>query len=95
MVTESGRPRRRLGPARVALLTFVAFELAIVPLLVHWGRKWWFWADDWDFLADRTGGSLGDLFRPHYQHWTTLPSSRTGCCGRCSASARTSRTSSC
>src|SRR4029077_2625645 len=33
----------------------------------------WFWADDWDFLAARTGGNLGDLFRPHYQHWTTLP----------------------
>jgi len=71
-VIESGRPRRRLGPARIALLTFVAFEVAIVPLLLHWGRKWWFWADDWDFLAARTGGSLGDLFRPHYQHWTTL-----------------------
>jgi hypothetical protein len=68
---ETGRPR--LGQARAALLTFIVFELAMVPLLLHWGRKWWFWADDWDFLAARTGGNLGDLFRPHYQHWTTLP----------------------
>ncbi len=44
-----------------------------VPLLAFWGRNWWFWADDWDFLADRTAGNAGDLFRGHYQHWTTVP----------------------
>jgi hypothetical protein len=63
---------RRDG-ARAALVVFVVYALAMVPLLVHWGDKWWFWADDWDFLATRTGGDLGDLFRAHYQHWVTLP----------------------
>jgi hypothetical protein len=52
---------------------FVAVQLVAIPLLLSWGNKWWFWADDWDFLAARTGGNLGDLFRAHYQHWTTLP----------------------
>jgi hypothetical protein len=64
---------RRLGDARAAVVAFVLVELAAIPLLLSWGNKWWFWADDWDFLAGRTGGNLGDLFRPHYQHWTTLP----------------------
>ena len=72
METKSGRTSR-LGSARAALIVFVVYALAMVPLLVHWGHKWWFWADDWDFLANRTGGNLGDLFRGHYQHWVTLP----------------------
>jgi len=64
---------RRLGGARAALVAFVAVELGAIPLLLSWGRKWWFWADDWDFLGGRTAGNLGDLFRSHYQHWVTLP----------------------
>ena len=64
---------RRLGDARVALVAFVAVQIVAIPLLLSWGHKWWFWADDWDFLAARTGGDFGDLFRSHYQHWTTLP----------------------
>ncbi len=36
-------------------------------------RDQWFHADDWYFLADRNGGSLHDLFRPHNEHWSTLP----------------------
>ena len=71
-MTGSGR-LRWLADARVALAAFGAVLLAAIPLLLTWGNKWWFWADDWDFLAARTGGNLGDLFRPHYQHWTTLP----------------------
>jgi hypothetical protein len=68
----TGRTSGRDG-ARAALVAFVVFALAMVPLLVRWGDRWWFWADDWDFLATRTGGNLGDLFRAHYQHWVTLP----------------------
>jgi hypothetical protein len=64
---------RRLADARVALLAFAIVAVLSVPLLAFWGRHWWFWADDWDFLAARTGGNAGDLFRGHYQHWTTLP----------------------
>lgn len=64
---------RRLADARVALVTFVGVQAASVPLLLFWGRRSWFWADDWDFLAARTGGNVTSLFRGHYQHWTTLP----------------------
>src|SRR5207244_1008934 len=56
-----------------ALASFAVVEAAAIPLLLWFGNRWWFWADDWDFLAARTGGNFGDLFRAHYQHWTTLP----------------------
>jgi hypothetical protein len=64
---------RRLADSRVALWSFVAIEVLALPLLLFWGRSWWFWADDWDFLGARTAGNAGDLFRGHYQHWTTIP----------------------
>ena len=49
----------------VIALAFVRYAVA--------GRKVWFFYDEWDFLANRTGGNLHDLFAPHYDHWTTLP----------------------
>jgi hypothetical protein len=73
--TESERitaPARGAG-TRTALLTFCALEVLAVPLMLRWDRGTWFQLADWDFLASRTGGDLGDLFRPHYEHWTTLP----------------------
>ena len=72
-MTARGSGFRRLADARVAAVTFAAVAVLSIPLLAFWGRDWWFWADDWDFLAARTGGNAGDLFRGHYQHWTTLP----------------------
>jgi hypothetical protein len=64
------------GPAsstRAAFLVFAAIELVAAPLMLRWDHGTWFQLDDWDFVAARTGGNLGDLFRPHYEHWTTLP----------------------
>jgi len=68
-----GERLRRLGGARAAVVAFLVVEAGAIPLMLTWGNKWWFWADDWDFLAGRTAGNLGDLFRSHYQHWVTLP----------------------
>jgi hypothetical protein len=56
-----------------ALTWFVAAEVIAFPLLLVWGRHGWFTQDDWDFLSARTAGNAGDLFRAHFQHWTTLP----------------------
>jgi hypothetical protein len=63
----------RPDAARLALIAFVAVEVLALPLLLFWGRHGWFTQDDWDFLSARSIGSLDDLFRPHFQHWTTLP----------------------
>ena len=63
------RPRAE----RRALLVFIAVEVAAGVLWLVLGRRQWFIADEWDFLADRDGGDLGDLLRPHNEHWSTIP----------------------
>jgi hypothetical protein len=71
--TESTpEPPALFGP-RAALIAFVALQVLAVPLMISWGRRGWFNTDDWDFLAARRIGNVGDLLRPHYGHWTTLP----------------------
>jgi hypothetical protein len=54
-------------------VAFVALEVVAFPLMVAWGHNLWFGIDDWDFLATRSIGNVGDLVRPHFGHWTTLP----------------------
>ena len=69
-------PRKGHPPeagARAALTLFVTLEAIALPLMLHWGHNIWFNADDWDFLAARKVGDLGDLMRPHFGHWTTIP----------------------
>ncbi|MDQ1455596.1 MAG: hypothetical protein QOH28_1216 [Actinomycetota bacterium] len=67
-------PRHRsLAGNRAALVAFGAVEAIALPLMLWWDRGTWFQLDDWDFLATRTGGNVGDLLRPHFEHWTTLP----------------------
>jgi hypothetical protein len=55
------------------LLAFAAVLAVAFVVYVLAGRKYWFYLDEWDFLSGRDGGNLGDLFRPHNEHWTTLP----------------------
>jgi hypothetical protein len=71
------RPRRT-GPSasvssRAAIVSFGLAELAALGFGLRWARGAWFQLDDWDYLSARTAGNLGDLFRPHYEHWVTLP----------------------
>ena len=59
---------------RIALVTFAAVEAVAFLVIVRLARVQWFFLDEWDFLAQRKAGDLGDLFRPHNgQHWATLP----------------------
>ncbi|MEJ7583563.1 MAG: hypothetical protein WKF43_05605 [Acidimicrobiales bacterium] len=70
------RPRRAAltdRAPRAALAVFAVVVLGAVVFYVIKGRDQWFFQDEWDFLADRDGGSLDDLFRPHNEHWSTLP----------------------
>jgi hypothetical protein len=59
--------------ARAAVLTFASIEAGALVLWLHMGRNRWFYNDSWDFLAARRLGDVGDLFRPHNKHWSTLP----------------------
>ncbi|MCU1465612.1 MAG: hypothetical protein JWM72_1540 [Actinomycetia bacterium] len=63
----------KLNSRRVALGTFIGVEAASLVFFVRIGRFAWFSQDEWDFLAARQAGDLGDLFRPHNEHWSTLP----------------------
>jgi len=61
------------GSARWALAVFGVLAVASIPLYLVFARGEWFFLDEWDFLADRTAWNVGDLLRPHVNHWTTLP----------------------
>ena len=58
---------------RWALVAFLVVAVVSIPILLRLGHDRWFQFDDWDFLASRDGGDLGDLFEPHGAHWSTLP----------------------
>jgi hypothetical protein len=66
-------PRADDRSNRVALYVFVALIVVALPLLLYLGHDRWFSFDEWAFLAARDGGDLGELFRPHAVHWSTLP----------------------
>jgi hypothetical protein len=55
------------------LWSFVAAEAVAFVCWVLLARHAWFFADEWDFLAQRRIGSLDDLLRSHYGHWSTAP----------------------
>jgi hypothetical protein len=67
-------PRSRaVTSARAALVVFVLVEAVAAVFFVRVARHRWFRSDEWDFLADRSATDVGDLFRPHNEHWQTIP----------------------
>jgi hypothetical protein len=59
---------------RRAFWAFLGIEGVAFAIFVAIGRRLWFHNDEWDFLAARTSGNLGDLFRPHGNvHPSALP----------------------
>lgn len=66
-------PRASKREWALPFAVFGSVELVAAVAIPYIARHMWFYHDEWDFLADRTGGNLGDLFRPHNEHWSTLP----------------------
>ncbi len=62
-----------MNSAKWARLVFVGALVGAVPLYLVRGHEQWFFLDEWDFLTSRKLGSANDLFRPHNEHWSTLP----------------------
>ena len=58
---------------RAPIAVFAAVEAGALVLYMVLGRWLWFYNDEWDFLVTRRAGDVGDLFRPHNEHWPTLP----------------------
>ncbi len=52
---------------------FFAVTAGALVFYLWIARHAWFEIDEWDFLADRSAGSVSDLLRPHNEHWSTLP----------------------
>jgi hypothetical protein len=61
------------GVKRAAAWTFAALVAVALPLYFVLARGQWFFQDEWEFLANRDGGSFASLMRPHNEHWSTLP----------------------
>ena len=53
-------------------MLFGAATLLALPYLMYVGRTQWFFADDFDFFANRHLSFI-DLMQPHNGHWSTLP----------------------
>jgi hypothetical protein len=70
---EGARETARTPNDRWATRAFVAVVVVALPFYLALSRNVWFDNDDWDYLATRSAGSLHDLFRPHNEHWQTLP----------------------
>jgi hypothetical protein len=68
--TGSHAPRlRRAAPS----IAFVAVELLALIFFLVRGRGLWFFNDEWDFLANRTAGDIGDVLGAHNAHPSVLP----------------------
>src|SRR5215470_4677054 len=57
---------------RWAAWTFAAVVVIALPVILYQGRGQWFFLDEWNFLANRSAGSIHDLLAPHSQHWVTF-----------------------
>jgi hypothetical protein len=72
--------RQRTDPAtgdrrsvELAALVFFTVLIGALVLFLVFGHSQWFFHDEWDFLVQRNAHDLNNLFRPHNEHWTTLP----------------------
>jgi len=70
-MAETTQPTR--WSRRAPYLAFAAVQVYAFVFWLHAGRLEWFYLDEWDFLAQRKATNFGDLFRPHNEHWTTIP----------------------
>ena len=74
VTSEAGKaPRDHWIVDRAPIAVFAAVEAVALILFMVVGRSLWFYNDEWDFLVTRRAGDIGDLFRPHNEHWQTLP----------------------
>jgi hypothetical protein len=65
---------RNAAPGRTPFVAFCIYLAVSLPILLFViGDQRWFFGDEWSFLAERDAGNVGELFRSHGEHWTTIP----------------------
>lgn len=57
-------------PDHSALILHYLSLIAAGLLLLYWGRKQWFFGDDWSFIGESFWSTL---WQPHNGHWSTIP----------------------
>jgi hypothetical protein len=57
---------------RPAVVVFAVVEVSAFGIYAWFGRRQWFFFDEWEFLAGR-GLDPDSLLRPHVVHWTAVP----------------------
>jgi hypothetical protein len=72
LVTAKGEGNPWAG-ARAWFLVLLAAALASIPLHLRYGRRQWFFLDEWSFLVNRNLATPDTLFEPHNGHWVTVP----------------------
>jgi hypothetical protein len=58
---------------RVWFIVLLVALVAVAPLLLWWGRGYWFFLDEWSFLVNRSVTDIPSMLEPHNAHWVTLP----------------------
>jgi hypothetical protein len=66
------KPKERSQLDVWATRAFIAYLVIAFPILLYLGRYHWFFADEWEYLANRSFAPY-DLFRHHFGHWVTTP----------------------
>jgi hypothetical protein len=71
--SERPVPRAERWKRWAPIAAFGAVEAYAFAFWLRAGRHEWFYLDEWDFLARRRASEIGDLLRPHNEHWVTIP----------------------
>lgn len=74
-VSQPDRPEPTMSRSdRTAVATLaVVIVVGFVALVADIGRYYWFNGDEWQFLANREIGGVGDLLDPHNEHLVAVP----------------------
>jgi hypothetical protein len=70
---DRATPRIRSARAWWAWAILAALLLAGAVLLIYESRGTTFWADEWQWILQRRGSSLGSYLNPHNEHLSLVP----------------------
>lgn len=70
---DAAEPGPGAGSSRVWFVVLLVGLAVATPFLLWWGRKQWFFLDEWSFLVNRRLTDVPSMLMAHNGHWVTLP----------------------